>query len=68
MWGSHLMHGPIEITCLVVGITSILAYRYLPDEIREEDRSKEPYEEALLARRGGTSAMEDQDQDHNYDR
>ncbi len=32
MWGSHLMHGPIEITCLVVGISSILAAAFLLDD------------------------------------
>ena len=31
-WGGHPWHGPIEITCLVVGIASILAARYLPDD------------------------------------
>ena len=36
MWGSHLMDGPIEITCLVVGLSSILASRYLPNEIRRD--------------------------------
>lgn len=33
-WGGPSKHGPIEITCLVLGITSILAARYL-----KEDRS-----------------------------
>ncbi len=28
-WGGPAKHGPIEITCLVVGILSILAARYL---------------------------------------
>jgi hypothetical protein len=27
----YLLHGPVEISCLIVGITSILAARYLPD-------------------------------------
>jgi hypothetical protein len=31
-WGSYPWHGPIEITCLVVGIASILAAGYLPDD------------------------------------
>jgi hypothetical protein len=31
-WGGHPLHGPVEITCLVVGITSILAARYLPSD------------------------------------
>ena len=31
-WGGHALHGPIEITCLVVGASSILAAIYLPDE------------------------------------
>ncbi|MDP8946500.1 MAG: hypothetical protein M3N09_00135 [Actinomycetota bacterium] len=30
-WGGAAKHGPIEITCLVLGITSILAARYLKD-------------------------------------
>jgi hypothetical protein len=30
-WGGPPKHGPIEITCLVLGITSILAARYLKD-------------------------------------
>ena len=30
-WGGPPEHGPIEVTCLVVGISSILAARYLPD-------------------------------------
>jgi hypothetical protein len=25
------LHGPVEITCLIVGVASILAARYLPD-------------------------------------
>ncbi len=29
-WGGPAKHGPIEVTCLVVGISSILAARYLP--------------------------------------
>ncbi len=29
-WGGPAKHGPIEVTCLVVGIASILAARYLP--------------------------------------
>jgi hypothetical protein len=28
---TQYLHGPIEISCLIVGITSILAARYLPD-------------------------------------
>ncbi len=31
-WGGHLGHGPIEITCLVVGISSILAAAFLLDD------------------------------------
>ncbi len=30
-WGGPAKHGPIEITCLVVGFLSILAARYLRD-------------------------------------
>lgn len=30
-WGEGLLLGPIEITCLVVGILSVLAARYLRD-------------------------------------
>jgi hypothetical protein len=30
-WGGHALHGPIEVTCLVVGVSSIFAARYLPD-------------------------------------
>ena len=33
-WGGPPEHGPIEVTCLVVGLTSILAARYLPDQRR----------------------------------
>ncbi len=29
MWGGNPIHGPIEITCLVVGVGSILAARFL---------------------------------------
>ena len=29
LWQEHLHWGPIEVTCLLVGITSILAARYL---------------------------------------
>ncbi len=39
LWGAHPQHGPIEITCLVVGITSILAAQYLPDGRRQRSRS-----------------------------
>lgn len=28
-WGGRSLHGPIEITCLVVGVSSVLAARYL---------------------------------------
>ncbi len=31
-WGGPAKHGPIEITCLVLGITSILAATYLKDD------------------------------------
>ena len=30
----HYLHGPIEITCLIVGIASVLSVRYLPDRRR----------------------------------
>jgi len=30
-WGGPVKHDPIEITCLVLGITSILAAGYLTD-------------------------------------
>ncbi len=33
-WGGPPEHGAVEITCLVVGISSILAARYLPDHRR----------------------------------
>ncbi len=29
LWGGSALHGPIEVTCLVVGISSILAAKYL---------------------------------------
>lgn len=36
-WGDHTRHGPIEITCLIVGITSILVASKRPQgEVREE--------------------------------
>ncbi len=66
LWGGHLQHGPVEITCLVVGIASILAARYLPDGIR--GRAEEPHEETLLVRRGDASAAGDRDQDPNDER
>lgn len=31
-WGGHALHGPIEVTCLAVGASSVLAARYLPDD------------------------------------
>ena len=31
-WGGQALHGPIEITCLAVGVCSVLAARYSPDE------------------------------------
>lgn len=31
LWGEAPFHGPIEITCLVVGFLSVLAARYLRD-------------------------------------
>ena len=37
-WGGHALHGPIEVTCLAVGASSVLAARYLPDE--ESGRSE----------------------------
>lgn len=40
LWQEHLHWGTIEVTCLLVGITSILAARYLrsPPEHRERVR------------------------------
>lgn len=32
LWGGSLLLGPIELTCLVVGILSILAARHLRDD------------------------------------
>jgi uncharacterized membrane protein YjjP (DUF1212 family) len=32
-WGGPPQHGPVEVTCLVLGVTSILAARYLPDRL-----------------------------------
>ncbi len=32
VWGQAPFHGPIEITCFVAGVLSILAARYLQDE------------------------------------
>ncbi len=29
LWGEPPLHGPIEVTCLVVGISSVLAAKYL---------------------------------------
>ncbi len=34
----HFEHGPIEISCLVAGITSILAARYLPGDRPRSER------------------------------
>ncbi len=34
MWGGPPQHGAVEVTCLMVGILSILAARYLPDQRR----------------------------------
>ncbi|MDP8926649.1 MAG: hypothetical protein M3M97_07015 [Actinomycetota bacterium] len=34
----RLEHGPVEVTCLVLGVGSILAARYLPDEPRSLER------------------------------
>lgn len=31
-WGGPPQHGPIEVTCLVVGLASVLAARYLPGD------------------------------------
>lgn len=31
MWGGPPQHGPVEFTCLALGISSILAARYLKD-------------------------------------
>ncbi len=33
LWGQALLLGPIEVSCLAVGILSVLAARYLPDEM-----------------------------------
>jgi hypothetical protein len=33
LWGESPLHGPIEVTCLVIGFLSIVAARYL----REDD-------------------------------
>lgn len=30
-WGGQALHGPVEITCLAVGVSSVLAARYSPD-------------------------------------
>lgn len=40
LWQEHLQWGPVEVTCLLVGITSILASRYLrsPSQHRERPR------------------------------
>ncbi len=35
-------HGPVEVTCLVLGIGSILAARYLPEEPRSLGRRRRP--------------------------
>ncbi len=35
--GEAPLHGPIEVTCLVVGLLSILAARGLRDDVPEED-------------------------------
>jgi len=32
----HFGHGPVEVTCLVLGVGSILAARYLPDGDEDE--------------------------------
>ena len=32
LWGESPLHGPIEVTCLVVGLLSIVAARYLRDD------------------------------------
>ena len=34
LWGEAPYHGPVEITCLVVGISSILAARFFRTECR----------------------------------
>ena len=31
-WGGHALHGPVEITCLAVGVSSVLAAKYLPED------------------------------------
>ena len=33
----YVLHGPIEFTCLIIGLTSILAARYLPDQPSRPD-------------------------------
>ena len=35
LWGEPLLLAPIEITCLVVGLLSVLAARYLPSGTSE---------------------------------
>jgi hypothetical protein len=32
LWGASPLHGPIEVTCLVVGLLSIVAAKYLRDD------------------------------------
>ena len=32
LWGGSLLLGPIEVTCLAVGVLSVLAARYLSDD------------------------------------
>jgi hypothetical protein len=33
LWGEALLFGSVEVTCLVIGISSVLAARYLLDEM-----------------------------------
>src|ERR671915_426487 len=33
----YVLHGPIEFTCLILGVTSILAASYLPDQPSRRD-------------------------------
>ena len=40
----HFLHGPIEITCLIVGVTSIPASIYLPDAMGgDSSRRRRPW-------------------------
>ncbi len=49
MWGGHPVHGPIEVTCLVLGGASIMAARF-PTLLRTPQGSYSPtrVEEGVL--------------------